>query len=86
MEMAGFHARDTADPGRTVPRAIALAVAVTVAFSVLGSLFMAVVASQREISLVSGTMELFATVLQRLDIGWLLAPWPSSSRSAGSRT
>src|SRR3712207_7735141 len=74
MEMAGFHARETADPGRTVPRAIGLAVAVTVAFSVLGSLFMAFVVPQREISLVSGTMELFATVLQRLDIGWLLAP------------
>jgi glutamate:GABA antiporter len=74
MEMAGFHARETADPGRTVPRAIALAVAVTVAFSVLGSLFMAFVVPQREISLVSGTMELFSTVLQRLDIGWLLAP------------
>src|SRR3712207_6991907 len=48
MEMAGFHARETADPGRTVPRAIALAVAVTVAFSVLGSLFMAFVVPQRE--------------------------------------
>jgi amino acid transporter len=74
MEMAGFHARETADPGRTVPRAIALAVAVTVAFSVLGSLFMAFVVPQREISLVSGTMELFSSVLERLSIGWLLAP------------
>lgn len=74
MEMAGFHARETADPGRTVPRAIALTVAVTVAFSVLGSLFMAFVVPQRDISLVSGTMELFAGVLDRLEIGWLLVP------------
>src|SRR3712207_9471816 len=36
---------------------------------------MAFVVPQREISLVSGTMELFSTVLQRLDIGWLLAPF-----------
>jgi amino acid transporter len=74
MEMAGFHARDTQDPGRTVPRAIFLAVAVTVVFSVLGSLFMAFVLPQQEISLVSGTMELFSSVLQKLSLGWLLAP------------
>jgi amino acid transporter len=74
MEMAGFHARETRDPGRTVPRAIALAVAVTVVFSVLGSLFMAFVLPQQEISLVSGTMELFSAVLAELSLGWLLAP------------
>ena len=74
MEMAGFHARETRDPGRTVPRAIAVAVAVTVAFSVLGSLFMAFVLPRHEISLVSGTMELFSSVLEELSVGWLLAP------------
>jgi amino acid transporter len=74
MEMAGFHARDTRDPGRTVPRAIALAVGITVTFSVLGSLFMAFVLPQHEISLVSGTMELFSRVLDTFGAGWLLAP------------
>ncbi|MGE3287925.1 MAG: amino acid permease [Pseudonocardia sp.] len=74
MEMAGFHARETRDPGRVVPRAILLAVVITVAFSVLGSLFMAFVLPQQEISLVSGTMELFSSVLAKLSLGWLLAP------------
>ncbi|MGY1745936.1 APC family permease [Blastococcus sp. SYSU D00695] len=74
MEMAGFHARETRDPGRTVPRAIAAAVAITVTFSVLGSLFMSFVLPQHEISLVSGTMELFSRVLDTLGAGWLLAP------------
>lgn len=74
MEMAGFHARETENPGRTVPRAIFLAVAVTVLFSVFGSLFMAFVLPQQEISLVSGTMELFSSVLDKLSLGWLLAP------------
>jgi amino acid transporter len=74
MEMAGFHARETHDPGRTVPRAIFLAMAITVVFSVLGSLFMAFVLPQQEISLVSGTMELFSSVLEKLSLGWLLAP------------
>jgi amino acid transporter len=74
MEMAGFHARETRDAGRVVPRAIFLAVVVTVVFSVLGSLFMAFVLPQQEISLVSGTMELFASVLAKLDLAWMLAP------------
>jgi amino acid transporter len=74
MEMAGFHARETHNPGRVVPRAIFLAVAITVAFSVLGSLFMAFVLPQKEISLVSGTMELFSSVLHKLSMGWLLVP------------
>ena len=43
MEMAGFHAKETRDPGRSVPRAIFLSVAIIVAFSVLGSLFLAII-------------------------------------------
>jgi glutamate:GABA antiporter len=74
MEMAGFHARETPHPGRDIPRAIALAVVIIVTFSVLGSLFLAFVLPTKEISLVSGTMELFASVLDKLHIGWLLKP------------
>jgi amino acid transporter len=74
MEMAGFHARDTRNPGRDVPRAIALAVVVIVVFSVVGSLFLAVVLPQKEIGLVSGTMQLFSSVLNTFHASWLLAP------------
>ena len=74
MEMAGFHARDTRDPGRDVPRAIALAVVIILVFSVLGSLFLAIVLPQKELSLVSGTMQLFQSVLDTFGVGWLLAP------------
>jgi glutamate:GABA antiporter len=74
MEMAGFHARETRNPAKDIPKAIALGVTVIVLFSVLGSLFMAFVVPQKEISLVSGTMELFNTVLRRLDVEWLLRP------------
>jgi amino acid transporter len=74
MEMAGFHARQTRDPGRVVPRAIFTAVGIVVVFSVLGSLFLAFVLPQQQISLVSGTMELFASVLAKLDMAWLLKP------------
>ncbi|MDQ4134124.1 MAG: APC family permease [Actinomycetota bacterium] len=74
MEMAGFHARDTRDPGRDIPRAMFLSVAIIVAFSILGSLFLAIVLPQKEISLVSGTMQLFHSALRELDVGWLLRP------------
>jgi amino acid transporter len=74
MEMAGFHARETRNPGRDVPRAIALAVVVIVLFSVIGSLFLAVVLPQKEIGLVSGTMQLFSSVLDTFHAHWLLAP------------
>ncbi len=74
MEMAGFHARDTRNPGRDVPRAIALAVVVILVFSVLGSLFLAIVLPQKQIGLVTGTMQLFRSVLDTFHISWLLAP------------
>jgi glutamate:GABA antiporter len=72
--MAGFHARETGNPGRDVPRAILLGVGIIVAFSVLGSLFLAFVLPQKEISLVSGVMELFQSILRTLGIEWLLRP------------
>jgi amino acid transporter len=74
MEMVGFHSREMRNPARDVPRAMALAVAIVVGFSVLGSLFLAFVVPEKQISLVSGTMELFSIVLRRLDVEWLLRP------------
>jgi amino acid transporter len=74
MEMAGFHARETRDPGKDVPRSIALAVGIIVLFSVGGSLFMAIVLPQKQISLVSGTMQLFQSLLRTFGVSWLVAP------------
>lgn len=74
MEMAGFHAKETRDPAKSVPRAIFLSVAIIVAFSVLGSLFLAIIIPAKELSLVSGTMELFQRALDQLGVGWLLKP------------
>jgi amino acid transporter len=74
MEMAGFHAKETRNPGRDIPRAIALGVAIIIVFSVLGSLFLSFVLPEKQISLVSGTMELFQKALDAFDLGWLLRP------------
>src|SRR5207302_410823 len=40
----------------------------------LGVLFLAFVVPQKELSLVSGTMQLFKSVLDKLSVGWLLKP------------
>jgi amino acid transporter len=74
MEMAGFHARDTRNPGRDIPRSIALAVLIIIVFSVVGSLFLAIVLPQKQIGLVSGTMQLFQLVLGTFHAQWLLRP------------
>lgn len=74
MEMAGFHSREMGDPGRDIPRAILLGVVIIVVFSVLGSMAVALVLPAKEISLVSGTMELFQHALDKFSIGWLVKP------------
>jgi len=74
MELAGYHAREAADPERDYPRAMALSAAVVVAFVLLGSLALAIVVPQHEISLVDGAMQFFQTMLDGLGIGWLLKP------------
>lgn len=74
MEMAGFHADQSRDPGRDFPRAILVAAVIMVVFTILGSLALAVVVPQHEISLVGGVMQAFQAVFDDLGVGWLLAP------------
>jgi amino acid transporter len=74
MEVAGFHADQSRNPGRDFPRAILLAAVIMVVFTILGSLALAVVVPQHEISLVGGVMQAFQAVFDALDVGWLLKP------------
>lgn len=74
MEVAGFHADRARDPARSFPRAILLAAVVMTVFTILGSLALAVVVPQHEISLVGGVMQAFQAVFDALDVGWLLVP------------
>lgn len=74
MEVAGFHADQSPNPGRDFPRAILLTAVVMVAFTILGSLALAVVVPQHEISLVGGVMQAFQAVFDSLGVGWLLVP------------
>jgi glutamate:GABA antiporter len=74
MEVAGYHADQARRPGRDFPRAILLAAVVMTAFTILGSLALAVVVPQHEISLVGGVMQAFQAVFDALDVEWLLVP------------
>jgi amino acid transporter len=74
MEVAGFHADRARDPARSFPRAILVAAVVMTVFTILGSLALAVVVPQHEISLVGGVMQAFEAVFDALDVGWLLVP------------
>lgn len=74
MEVAAFHADQARDPARSFPRAILLAGVIMTVFTILGSLALAVVVPQHEISLVGGVMQAFEAVFDALDVGWLLIP------------
>ena len=74
MEVAGFHADQSRDPGRDFPRAILLAAVIMTVFTILGSLALAVVVPQHEISLVGGVMQAFQAVFDALGVEWLLEP------------
>ena len=74
MEVAGFHADQARDPARSFPRAILLAAVVMTVFTILGSLALAVVVPQHDISLVGGVMQAFEATYDALGVGWLLKP------------
>ncbi|MEM7175155.1 MAG: APC family permease [Chlamydiota bacterium] len=56
MEMSAVHAREVKHPQRDYPRAILLSAMIIITLSILGTLAIAIVIPQREISLVSGSM------------------------------
>ena len=69
MEIAGFHAKETRDPGRDYPRAIFVAVALILGVSILATLAIAFVVPQDKLSLVAGLMQAFAAFFHALGFG-----------------
>ena len=69
IEMAGFHAKETRNPGRDYPRAIFLAAALIVGISILATLAIAFVVPQAKLSLVSGLLQAFTYFFHSLGIG-----------------
>lgn len=74
LEVTAVHAKDVKEPRKNFPRAIFLSAIFSLILFVLGSLSIAIVLPQNEISLVAGIMEAFAKILAIYKISGLV-PW-----------
>ena len=70
MEMSAVHARDVKNPQKNYPRAILLSSIIIIGLSILGTLSIAIVIPQKEISLVSGGMEAIGYFLRSYGLSW----------------
>jgi amino acid transporter len=74
IEVAAVHAGDVRDPGRSFPRGTLLAVLLTAVFFPIATIAVALVVPAAELNLVTGLVQAFEALLDRLGIGWLLIP------------
>lgn len=72
LEVTAVHAKDVKDPRKNFPKAIFLSAIFSLVLFVLGSLAIAVVIPQKEISLVAGIMEAFAKILSYFHMAGLV--------------
>jgi putative glutamate/gamma-aminobutyrate antiporter len=72
MEVSAVHSQDVRDAKRTYPRAILLAAVVAVVLLAMGSISIAVVVPQGELSLVAGVMEAFQKFFGAHGLRWLI--------------
>lgn len=71
-EVSASYASEVKSPQKNYPRAILIAAAVTLFFSIFGSLSILVVVPQGKISLVEGVLQTLYTYLSQFKIGWTL--------------
>jgi len=72
LEMSATHAEEMHHPTRDYPRAVFVSVVIVLATTIFASLAIAVVVPNDDLNLVVGTMQAFATFIQKLDLPWLL--------------
>lgn len=70
VEIGAYHIRDASHPQRTYPRALSVAVLIILLLSILGTLAIAVVVPQAEISLVSGLIQAFTVFFDAFGLHW----------------
>ena len=70
MEMNAVHATEVDDPKANYPRAIFLAAVIILAIFILGTLAIALVVPQEEISLTAGVMQAYARFFDRFQMSW----------------
>jgi len=70
MEMNAVHATEVDDPKANYPRAIFVAMVIILAIFILGTMAIAVVVPQEEISLTAGVMQAYAKFFDRFQMSW----------------
>jgi len=71
MEISAVHAGEVDNPQKNYPLAILLAGILLVGINVIGSMSVAVVVPQKELSLVSGLMEAFRSFFDKFNLRWM---------------
>jgi len=72
LEVSSAYASRVKDPQKNYPKSIILAAIITFAIFMLGSLGIAVVIPQHDISLAAGLMEAFSQFFSFYNLGWIL--------------
>jgi amino acid transporter len=73
LEMAATHAREMRDPKRDYPRSVFAAALIILSTIVLGSLAIAIVVPNQELSLATGVMQAFKIFADAYHMPWLLS-------------
>ncbi len=71
LEMSAVHARDVENPQKNYPRAILLSAIFILGLYILGVLAIAVVVPQKQINLVSGSLQAFSYFVNAYGLNWL---------------
>lgn len=74
MEMSAVHAGDVASPQRDYPRALFFSTLIILGSLVLGSLAVAIVVPESQLSLITGVLDAFTIFFNHLRAPWLM-PW-----------
>lgn len=72
IEMSAIHAKDVQNPQKNYPRAILLSGLVIIGLSILGVLAIATVVPQKQLSLVSGSLQAFSYFVDTYHLSWMI--------------
>jgi amino acid transporter len=83
LEMSAIYAKDVENPQKNYPKAIALSVVLIVGLSLLGVLSIASVIPQKEISLISGSLQAFSYFVKVYGLEWM-TPYMAGMMAIGA--
>jgi len=72
VELAAFHVRETKDPQKSYPRALLIAIILTLVIYIFATLAITVVVPQQELSLASGLIQAFYIFFTRVGLTWVV--------------